>query len=253
MEHDVISQLTPHGVLRAGINLSNFLLVTGRNLSGDPEGIAPDMAREIAARLGVAVAYVPFASPGELADAAGNDIWDIALIGAEPQRAQSIGFTPAYVEIEASYLVPATSEFTSVDEVDQSGVQIAVTTRSAYGLWLARNIEHAALVHSQTHALAHGHFVDKQLDALAGLKPQLLSDVDRLPGARILDGRFTVIQQAVGVAPCNEAAYRFLCAFIEEAKASGLIARLIERHRVRGLAVAPLHIPFKVDVASKAL
>jgi polar amino acid transport system substrate-binding protein len=243
MEHSVISQLAPRGVLRAGINLANFLLVSGKNPSGDPAGIAPDIAREIAARLGVAVAYVPFASPGELADAAGKDIWDIGLIGAEPERAQRIAFTPAYVEIDASYLVPAASKLTSVDEVDRPGVRIAAMTRSAYGLWLARNIEHAALVHSHTHDLAYGHFVDKKLDALAGLKPQLLSDVDRLPGARILEGRFTAVQQAVGAAPCNEAAYAFLCAFIEEAKASGLIARLIERHRVRGLAVAPAVFP----------
>src|SRR3984893_11961242 len=109
MSPDVISDLAPRGVLRAGINLSNFLLVTGKSPAGDPEGVAPDMAREISRRLGVPVTYVPFKNPGELADAAGRGVWDVGLIGAEPQRAETIAFTAAYVEIEATYLVPAGS------------------------------------------------------------------------------------------------------------------------------------------------
>ncbi len=121
------SELAPTGVLRAGINLSNFLLVTGRSPSGDPQGVAPDMAAEIASRLGVPVKYVPFKTPGELADMAGKDVWDIGLIGAEPQRAEIIAFTAAYVEIEATYLVPAGSSIKSIAEVDKPGVRIAVT------------------------------------------------------------------------------------------------------------------------------
>ena len=106
---DIISDLAPTGVLRAGINLSNFLLVTKVNSTGDPEGVAPDLAGEVAMRLGVSVKYVTFKSPGELADAVDKDIWDIGLIGAEPQRAETIAFTPAYAEIEATYLVPSGS------------------------------------------------------------------------------------------------------------------------------------------------
>jgi len=237
-EHDVISRLTRRGVLRAGINVANGLLVSRMSLSGDPEGIAPDIAREIAARLGVQVTYVPFASPGELTDAAEDDVWDIGLIGVEPERAKRIAFTPAYVEIEATFLVPAVSVLTSVDEVDRPGMRIAVAAGSAYGLWLARNMEYATLVWSDTHDFAYRKFVDKRLSALAGLKAQLLSDVDRFSGTRVLDGRFTVIQQAIGIARCGEAAYKFLCDFVEDAKASGLVERLIRRHHVRGLAVA---------------
>ena len=103
------AELAPTGVLRAGINLSNFLLVTGRSAKSEPVGVAPDMAKEIAASLGVPVTYVPFKSPGELADQAGKNVWDIGLIGAEPQRAAVITFTAAYVEIEATYMVPAGS------------------------------------------------------------------------------------------------------------------------------------------------
>src|ERR1700749_997023 len=139
MPQEIVSELAPTGVLRAAINMGNFLLVTGRPSAGDPEGVAPDMAREIASRLGVPVAYVPYARPGELADAAGTGVWDIGLIGAEPQRAEKIAFSPAYVEIEATYLVPAGSPLQSIAEVDKPGRRVAVTARSAYGLWLENN------------------------------------------------------------------------------------------------------------------
>src|SRR5215471_3426769 len=113
------AELAPTGVLRAGINLSNFLLVTGRNANADPVGVAPDMAREIATSLGVPVNYVPFKTPGELADQANNNVWDIGLIGAEPQRAAVITFSAAYVEIEATYMVPANSAIKSIADVDK--------------------------------------------------------------------------------------------------------------------------------------
>src|SRR5208283_1763949 len=179
MSGDVVTELAPTGVLRAAINMGNFLLVTGKSPSGDPEGVAPDMAREIAIRLGVPVAYIPYARPGELAD------------------------------------------------VDRPGVRIAVTARSAYDLWLARNIKHAEVVRSEGGgAVAFKQFVDDKMDALAGLRPGLLGDLEKLPGARILDGQFTAVQQAVGTAKSNAAGAAFLRDFVEEAKKSGLVARL---------------------------
>ena len=238
MSQEVISQLAPTGVLRAGINLSNFLLVTGRSATGDPQGVSPDMAGEIATRLGVPIKYVPYKSPGELADAADTGAWDIGLIGAEPQRATKIAFTAAYCEIEATHLVPEGSHLKTIADVDRAGVRIAVTGRSAYGLWLDRNIGNATLVRSDTLDSAYDQFVREKLDALAGLRPRLLSDVKKLPGARILDGQFTAVQQAIGTARQNAAGAAFLRSFVEEAKASGLVVRLIARHKVVGLSVA---------------
>jgi polar amino acid transport system substrate-binding protein len=237
---EVIAQLAPHGVLRAAINMGNFLLVTGKRPNGDPDGVSPDMAGAIAERLGVTVKYVPFARPGELADAAGTDAWDIGLIGAEPQRAAKIAFTAAYVEIEATYLVPAGSSITSIAEVDRPGVRIAVTARSAYDLWLERNIKQATLVRGNTGGETVEMFIRDKLEALAGLRPGLLTDIQKIPGARILDGQFTAVQQAIGTSKANEAGAAFIRAFVEEAKASGLVAKLIEKHGVVGrLSVAP--------------
>ena len=239
MSPDIIAQLAPRGMLRAGINLSNFLLVTGRDAHGSPEGVSPDMARALAERLGVPLRLVPYASPGLLADAVGTDSWDIGLIGAEPQRAEKIAFTAAYAEIEATYLVPSGSPIATIADVDRPGVRIASTARAAYDLWLDRNITQATLLRANSIDDTFALFRDQGLEALAGLRPRLLKDVEALPDARILDGQFSAVQQAIGTARANAAAAAFLRDFVEEAKASGLVARLIAKHGVRGLSVAP--------------
>jgi polar amino acid transport system substrate-binding protein len=240
MPQEVVSELAPTGVLRAAINMGNFLLVTGRTSAGDPEGVAPDMASEIASQLGVPVAYVPYARPGELADAAGTGVWDIGLIGAEPQRAEKIAFTSAYVEIEATYLVPAGSPLQTIADVDKPGGRVAVTARSAYGLWLENNYKEGELLQFDNAEAALKAFDGEKLDAYAGLRPGLIDLQKARPGARILDGQFTAVQQAVGTARTNSAGAAFLRDFVEEAKKSGLVGRLIERHKVTGrLSVAP--------------
>ena len=238
MDEATSRELAPSGTLRAGINLSNFLLVTGRSPSGDPEGVAPDLAAEIAERLDVPVAYVTFDSPAALAEAAACDRWDIGLIGAEPARARSIAFTPAYCEIEATYLVPASSALREIADVDAEGVRIAVAEGSAYDLYLSRTLRHAELVRARGLDASRALFVERELEALAGLLPRLLSDVEEVPGTRILDGRFTAVQQAVGTPRSRVRGAGFLRDFVEEARASGLVQRLIERHAVRGLSVA---------------
>ena len=239
MTPEIKAQLAPHGILRVGVNMSNFLLVTGRSADGGPEGVSPSMGRAIADALGVPVRYVPYAKPGELADDAGKDLWDIGNIGAEPARAEKIAFTAAYAEIEATYMVPPGSPLKSIADVDKPGVRIAVSARSAYDLWLERNTTQATLVRANGLDAAFNLFVAGKFDALAGLRPGLQGDVKKMPGAVILSGQFTAVQQAVGTAKTNAAAAAWLHAFVEDAKASGLVAKFIAQHKVNGLSVAP--------------
>lgn len=240
MLEKIRAELAPTGVLRAAINLSNFLLVTAQSSQGDPVGVSPDIARAVADRLGVPVRYITFPSPGELADAAVEDIWDIGNIGAEPERAKTISFTAAYAEIEATYLVPAGSAIQTVAEVDRNGVRIGVYGRSAYGLWLADNIQCAERVITDSVDASFELFVEQGLEVLAGLRPRLVADAAKLPGARILHGQFTAVQQAIGCKPERTSGAQFLHDFIEEAKDSGLVADLLEKHGVMGrLTVAP--------------
>jgi len=235
---NIVAELAPTGVLRAAINMGNALLVTGRTPSGDPTGVSPSIAAAIAERLGVPVKFVPYAKPSELADDAGTGKWDIGNIGAEPQRAEKIFFTAAYAEIEATYLVPAGSPIQSIADVDKPGVRIAVNKGAAYDLWLERNIKQAQLVRPGKDIKVFDLFVRDKLEAFASLRPGLLKDITKLPGARILEGNFATVQQAVGTAKTNVAGAKFLHDFVEEAKRSGLVARFIEQHKVQGLSVA---------------
>ncbi len=234
----IVAQLAPTGRLRAAINMSNFLLVVSKTANGLPVGPSPDVAGEVARRLGVELELVPYPRPSDIAAAAGNDEWDIANIGAEPQRAAVIDFTAAYSEIEATYLVPPDSPITDVSEVDVSGRTISAPAGSAYGLWLENNVRAADL------RLIKGNpfdqFVEANMDALAGLRSGLVKDQQRLPGSRILPGQFTAVQQAVGVNKGHPEAFAWLKDFVEGIKASGFVAELIERHGVAGqLSVAP--------------
>jgi polar amino acid transport system substrate-binding protein len=190
-------------------------------------------------RLGVPVVLVPYPNPGVLADAASSGVWDVGFIGAEPQRAQEIDFTAAYVEIEATYLVPPGSPLQAIAEVDRPGIRIAVPDRSAYELYLSRSLQHADLVRIPGADNAFKRFVADKLDALAGLRPRLVADHDALPGSRLLDGNFTAVQQAAGTPKGRPVGAQYLRAFIEDIKSTGLVARTIAKHNVRGLTVAP--------------
>jgi polar amino acid transport system substrate-binding protein len=235
-----IAELAPTGTLRAGINTQNFLLVSGRDESGNPIGVAPSMAGAVATRLGAALRLIEYENAKQLGDAVEDDAWDIGFMGAEPARAEHIGFTPAYCEIEATYLVPAGSPLDDIDDVDRPGIRIATNTGSAYDLWLTRNIKHAKLVHAPDLPKSRDVFVGQHLDVLAGLRAWLLREAEKLPGSRLLDGKFTAVQQAIGTRRANKASVEFLTAFVEEAKRSGLVANLIAQHRVQGLSVASL-------------
>lgn len=239
MSEAVKRQLAPTGILRGGINTANALLVTGRNGSGKPRGVAPDMARYVGERLGVPVRLVPFGNASQVADGVADGRCGMGLIGAEPARAERIAFTAAYAEIQATYLVPERSSIRSMADVDRRGVKIAVCGGSAYDLWLTRHIEHATIVRAPSVAASYQLFVDGGLDAFAGLRPGLVADASSKPGTRVLDGCFTSVQQAIGTVHQNAAAAMFLSELVDEARRTGLVTELIERHGVRGLTASP--------------
>ena len=233
------ADLAPSGTLRVGLNHQNFLLVTPGSAATDPRGVASDLARELARRLGVPIAFSKYETAGKLADGAKTGAWDVAFLGAEPQRAGEIAFTAAYLEIPATYLVPAGSPIRTLADVDKPGIRIAVSDKSAYELWLSRNIKHATLMRTQGIDASYDLFVKERLEVLSGLRPRLITDVEKLPGARILDGQFTAVQQAIGTPKARENGAAFLRAFVEDVKKTGLVAAAIARNNVQGVSVAP--------------
>lgn len=230
------AELAPNGTLRAALNYSNFLLVSSR--APEHAGVAPDLARELARRAGATVEFVGYANAGLAADGAKAQAWDVAFIGAEPARADLITFTPAYVEIEATYLVPEHSTIRSIGDVDHESVRIVSTARAAYTLYLERSLRRAEIVEADGIDGATALFERGSYDALAGLTPRLREDVKRLPGTRLLPGRFTAVQQSMGVRKERTAAAAYLTAFGREIKTSGLLARLIAEHKADGLTIA---------------
>jgi polar amino acid transport system substrate-binding protein len=225
--------------MRIGLNYQNFLLILGDAADGSPQGIAPDLARELGRRTGLPIDFVRFPKAGLLADAVRDDAWDVAFIGAEPQRAKDIAFSAAYLEIPVTFLVPPGSPIRTIEDVDRDGVRIAVAEKSAYDLFLTRSLKKAALLRVAGIDESFDLFAKEKLEALSGLKPKLVADAAKLPGSRVLEGQVTAVQQAVGTPVARQRAAAYLRAFVEDIKASGLVERTIRRHGIRGVAVAP--------------
>jgi len=233
------ADLAPTGTLRAGINYGNFILATKDPASGESRGVAIDLLRELGQRLGVPVEIVAYDSVATMVDTAKTGAWDIAFLGADPAREGEISFTAAYLEIEATYLVSAGSPLRAIADVDREGVRVAAPARAAYALFLNRALTRAQLVRASNGDAAIDLFVTGKVEALAGLRQGLIGLAEQHPGSRILDGQFFGVQQAVGVPKGRDAGIQYLRGFVEEAKASGLVGRAIEKTGARGVSVAP--------------
>ena len=235
----VRADLVPTGKVRAGINYGNFILASKDPATGESRGVAIDLTRELAQRLGVPVEIVAYDSVGAMVDAAKTGAWDIAFLGSEPARETVISFTAAYLEIEATYLVPAGSSLRAAAEVDREGVRVAAPARANYELFLSRSLQRAKLVSAPNAQAAFDLLVTGQVEALAGLKQGLMGLGEKLSGSRIVDGRFMAVQQSIAVPKGREAGLAYLRSVVEDAKASGLVARAIEKTGAKGVSVAP--------------
>jgi polar amino acid transport system substrate-binding protein len=236
----VRSDLAPNGTLRAAINYANPVLAQGSPAAGDLRGITVDLSRELARRIGVPVELVPYDAAGKMTDAVKTGAWDVAFLAVDPARAEEISFTAPYVEIEGTYLVPAGSPLRTIEDVDHDGVRVAVTAKSAYDLFLGRNLKHAQIVHASSPPESIEVFTSDKLEALAGVRQALVTASAKIPGSRVLDDRFMVIAQAAGVPKGRDAGAQYLREFIEDAKASGLVAESLKKSGVHGATVAPL-------------
>ena len=232
------AELTPTGKLRAGINFQNQFLTT-LGPSGEQGGVAVEFARELAQRLAVPLEIIPYKSAGALADSVSTGAWEISVLGDEPERAKVIAFAPPLTELEATYLVPAGSSIRSAGEVDRAGIRIVSPAKSAYDLYLTRTIKNAQLVQIAGGSAAQEHFVREKLEALAGLRQGLVEFASRIPGARVLPDNFTTVRHTVGTPRGKDAAAAYLRELVEDVKASGLVAKWIEKSGVKGLSVAP--------------
>ena len=235
---DVKRELAPQGVLRAGINLGNPVIAQRDAQGGDPGGVGPALARELAKRIGVPIRFSTFETAGKLADAVRQDAWDVGFLAIDPERARDIDFTGPYVLIEGTYMVKSDSPLSRVDEVDREGVKVAVGLKTAYDLFLSRHLARATLVRSESSIAAISQFLDERLDVVAGVRQPLEAKAREVPGLRVMSDSFMVIRQAAAVPKGRVAALDYFARFIEEMKASGFVAEAL---RASGVAatVAP--------------
>ncbi len=235
---DAAAELAPAGRLRAAINFGNPILAQ-HGPDGMPQGVSVALARELGRRLGVPVDLVPFNEAGRVFAAAGSGAWDVAFLAIEPVRAAAVSFTAPYVVIEGTYLVLQASPLHAPADADQPGMRIAVAEGSAYDLYLTRTLRHAALLRFPDTAAATDAFIQQRLDALAGVRQPLVALAADRPGTRVIPGGFMQIEQAMGTPQDRPAGALFLHAFVEEMKASGLVARALSETGQGSAAVAP--------------
>lgn len=235
----VVQDLAPTGKLRAAINFGNAVLAQGS--AQEPRGITVDLARELARRTGLPLELVTFEAAGKVFEALKSGALDVVFIAIEPVRAAEVDFSAPYVLIEGTYMVPKDSALKVVADVDRPGVRIAVGRDSAYDLYLTRTIKNATLVRAQTgggRAMIE-LFLAEKLEAAAGVKQPLVAYAKTNPGLRVMDGRFMLIEQAMGTPKGRPAAARYLRGLVEELKASGFVADALARSNQPDAVVAP--------------
>lgn len=237
---ELVARIATSGTLRAAINLGNAVLAGRDAASGAPNGVTVDLAGALAERLGVALKLVVVDGAARSVDAVVNDRADVGFFAIDPQRGAEIAFTPPYVLIEGCYLVRDDSPLRDNDEVDRAGRVVVVGQGSAYDLHLTRTLQQATIVRAPTSQAVVETFLERGADVAAGVRQQLEADARSVAGVRLLDGRFMVIRQAMGIAKRRgDDAARWLGEFVEAMKAEGAVGRALARHRIDGASVAP--------------
>lgn len=235
----LLQAFAPTGRLRAAINLGNPVLAY-RSTGGVAGGVSVDLARELARVLGADLELVTFDAAGKSVAALSADEADFGFFAIDPVRGAAIAFTAPYVLIEGFYLVRDDSALRTNAQVDAAGNRVVVGKGSAYDLFLTRELKHAQIVRTATSSGVVAEFLASGAEVAAGVKQQLEADGAKAGGVRLLEQRFMVIAQAMGVPKTRGPdAAAFLAQFVEDMKASGFVAAALKRHGIDGATVAP--------------
>ncbi len=230
---NVKNELAPTGKLRSGMNLGNTLF-TRKDKSGQLYGVSVDLMQELATRLGVPLEMVIYDQPGQVADDSAKDIWDVAILAIEKTRAKTVSFSPAMTEIEAGYVVHKGSNIQLCQQVDTKGIKIAAPEKAGYELFLTSELKNASLVRTKNFAASIEIFNQKQVEVLAGLKPNLIESMHKMPEGELLEGNFMTVNHGFAIPIGRNAGDTFLQNFVKELIASGFIAKSIEKHQIKG-------------------
>ncbi|NKK70984.1 transporter substrate-binding domain-containing protein [Rhizobium leguminosarum bv. viciae] len=233
-----LSALIPKGYLRAAVNLANIALVQHDPETGSVKGVSPQLAKELAERLGCRVEFVAYPSAAKILERVDQDEWDIAFLAADPAREDRLLFSPAYALIEGTLVVREGSPYRSLSDIDAEGVKICVTRNAAYDLHLARRLAHAKVVHASTPAESLDLFVNGNHEASAGIKQALERFISEHDGFRILVEPFLIIRQTIAVSCSHPAAGLLVREFVEDALQQGFSENVVREAQRNGIVLA---------------
>jgi polar amino acid transport system substrate-binding protein len=237
---DAVRALAPTGKLRVGVLMVWYFAIEDQ-ATGELKGVIPDLAAAFGQRLGVPVELSKYTNPGGVIAAFRNGALDVTIIGITADRAEAMDYGPTVLDLETTFLVPATSKIASIGEIDQEGLRILVPQRSAQEAHLRTIIRKATLINVavETPRAATDLIAKGEADAFSHVVPMLAAAQPALPGSRILPGSYYNVPIAVAVAKGRAAAAAEAArAFAVEAKASGLVQQAIERAKLPGVVVA---------------
>jgi len=235
------NELVPTGKLRFGVvtapDRTSFFVV--RDADGKPQGVTVDLARELARRIGVPIEFLVAPNSGEVTDALSAGAIDAAFMPVDDERSKRVAFGPVYFVFENTYLVRAGSDIKTIADVDRPGMRVigivGTTTIRTSGRLLKKTT--IAPVNSIDQALAM--LASGGADAFALTRDSLQPLAARVPGSRILDGAFHQTGIAIAVPKNRPGALAYVTAFMEEAKASGIVRKAFDDAGLKALAVAP--------------
>ena len=239
MIETISKKLAPTGILRVGINMSNFLLINGKDSDGLPDGVSPDIGKKLARELNLKCKLVQFKKPGLLADAVNEDMWDIGNIACEKERSKTIDFTDPYVNIDANFMFRKKDNFKTNEDINLPKVKIAVLERSAYDLWLTENFKNVELIRVNTIEESHQLFREDKVNVLAGLKPKLIEEIKTNDDFKMINSPFTYIKQSIGIKKGTPEILDFLNKFISTLIKEGYVESLLKKHNVQNKLSIP--------------
>lgn len=234
-----VADLVRAGELRVGLGLGVLMQAIKDPATGELHGAALEMARKLAARIGVKLVTVEYPRPGAVIDGLRTNAWDIAFLVFNPARMEQVDFSHAFLQSDYTYLVAPGSPIRSVRDADQTGIRIAVPRGDGSDLYLTHTLRRAKLVRTDGHAAAIELLRAGGADAKASPRFVLMTEAPMVPGSRVLDEGFTEISLMAVVPKGQAARLAYINEFIEDAKASGLVKRIVESLGLQGVKVAP--------------
>jgi polar amino acid transport system substrate-binding protein len=234
-----VADLVRAGELRVGLGLGVLMQAVKNPTTGELRGAALEMARALAAQIGVPLVIVEYPRRRAVLDGLRSNAWDVSFLVIDPARMDEVDFSHPFLQSDYTYLVPPGSPIRSVADADQTGIRIAVPRGEGSDLYLSRTLNRADLVRTDSHAAAVDSLRTGGADAKAASRFVLMTERSAVPGSQVLDNGFADISFAAIVPKGQAAQLAYVNEFVEDAKASGLVERIIESLGLQGVKIAP--------------